>query len=696
MIASGIFRRSFAVVLVLAVGVLAACRKPAETSTASTKPKYGSFGFDAAGMDRAVPPGDDFNEYANGEWLKKTEIPADRSVYDTFTVLAELAETRTRRIITETSTNAAASGDAKKVGDYYAAFMDETGIEAKGIAVRPELDAINAVADKTALARALGETLRADVDLLNATNYYTNRLFGLWVSQDIDDPGKTSPYLVQGGLSLPDRDFYLENGKRFTDLRAQFLTHVTNVLTLASIADAAGKAVRIMALESAIARVHATQVETNDVKKGNNHWTRQDFAGKAPGLDWNAYFDAAGLGAQQTFVAWQPAAIAGIAGLVASQPLEDWKVYLAFHEIDRSSGLMTKAFAEEAFAFYGRTLNGTPKQQDRWKRAVAAVDNALGEAVGRIYAERYFPAESKRRAEAIVKDLVDAFGQRIDRLEWMSAETKAAARRKLAGLVVGIGYPDRWRDYAMLEVRRDDALGNAKRAGLFEYRRNLAKLGKPVDRSEWFLLPQEINALNLPLENRLIFPAAILEPPFFDLHADPAVNYGAIGGIIGHEISHSFDSTGALFDETGRLHNWWTPADFARFEQSSKALAAQYDEYRPFPDLGLNGALTLGENIADVAGLATAYDAYRLSLKGQEPPAIDGFTGDQRFFLGWAQNYRTKYREPVLRNLVMTDVHAPGPYRAATVRNVDKWYDAFGVMPGQKLFLAPDKRVKVW
>jgi putative endopeptidase len=678
------------------VAVSAACRTPAETTSGTTGPKYGSFGFDVAGMNRAVPAGDDFNEYANGTWLKKTEIPADRAVYDTFTLLAELAETRTRRIIDEASASTAASGDLKKVGDYYAAFMDEAGIEAKGNAVQPELDAIAAIPDKSGLARALGDTLRADVDLLNATNFYTNRLFGLWVSQDMDEPAKTSPYLVQGGLGLPDRDFYLDPGKRFVDLREKYQAHIARILALAAAPDADAKAARIIALETAIARVHATQVDTNDVRKGNNHWTRQDFPAKAPGLDWNAYFDRAGLGAQQTFVVWQPAAIAGISHLVETAPLEDWKAYLAFHALDRASGLMPRAFADEAFVFYGQTLNGTPKQQERWKRAVSAVDNALGEAVGRIYAERFFPPAAKARADAMVKDLVTAFGQRIDRLEWMSAATKAAARRKLAGLAVGVGYPERWRDYSALEIRRDDALGNARRAGLFEYRRNLAKLGRPVDRSEWFLLPQEINALNLPLENRLIFPAAILEPPFFDLHADAAVNYGAIGGIIGHEISHSFDSTGALFDETGRLRNWWTPADLARFEQSSKALAAQYDEYRPFSDLGLNGALTLGENIADVAGLATAYDAYRLSLNGKEPPALEGFTADQRFFLGWAQNYRTRYREPVLRNLIMTDVHAPGPYRAATVRNVDRWYDSFAVMPGQKLFLPPDKRVKVW
>jgi putative endopeptidase len=679
-----------------AAATLAACNKPAAPA-ASTRPVYGSFGFDTAGMDKAVAPGDDFYAYANGNWVKTTEIPADRSSFNTFTLLTVKAQDRTRALVEGLAGKAGVAGDEKKIADAYAAFMDEAGIEQKGVApLKGELDAITAISDGAALSRYLGTTLRADVDLMNATNYYTDRLFGLWVSQDMDMPTTVSPYLVQGGLSLPDRSYYVDSDAQSGQLRTALKAHMAKVLTLGGVADTDAKAARIMGLETAIARVHATQVETNDVEKGNNHWGRADFTTKAPGIDWSGYFDAAGLGAQQTFVVWQPAAVAGISGLVASQPLEVWKDYLTYRALDRASALLPKAFADESFAFYGATVQGTPQQQPRWKRAIGQVNHMLGFAVGKIYADKHFPASSKQRADTMVKNIVAAFGRRIDALPWMAAETKARARKKLETLQVGIGYPDRPVDYSALEIRRDDAIGNAERHSLWDYRRNLAKLGKPVDRSEWFLLPQEVNALNVPLENRLIFPAAILEAPFFDPAADDAVNYGAIGGVIGHEISHSFDSSGALFDETGKLHNWWQPADFAHFNASTKALADQYDTYKPFPDVHVNGELTLGENVADVAGLATAYDAYHASLEGKPAETIDGFTPDPRFFLGWAQNYRSKFREPALRGRLKTDVHAPGPYRAATVRNIDAWYTAFAVKPDQKLYLEPAQRVKVW
>jgi putative endopeptidase len=494
---------------------------------------------------------------------------------------------------------------------------------------------------------------------------------------------------------MPDRDFYLEGG-RMAELRKAYQAHIAKVLTLAGIADADARAARILALETAIARTHATQVETNDVKLGANYWTRADFDSKAPGIDWSAFFDGAQLGAQDTFVVWQPKATAGISKLVASQPLDTWKDYLQFRALDAASGLLPKAFADERFAFYGTALSGTPQQQERWKRGVNAVNGALGEAVGKIYIERHFDAQTKARADELVKNLLAAFDKRIDNLEWMTPQTKARAKAKLAGLKVGMGYPDTWRDYSALQVRADDPVGNAERASLFEYQRNLAKLGKPVGHEEWYLLPQEVNALNVPLENRLIFPAAILDAPFFDGAADDAVNYGAIGSVIGHEISHSFDSSGALFDETGKLANWWTPEDLKRFDEACKALAAQYDQYAPFPDAHVNGTLTLGENIADVAGLATAYDAFKLSQQGKPEVTLEGFTPDQRFFLGFAQAWRSKAREGALRNSLLTNVHAPGQYRAETVRNQDSWYPAFDVKPGQARYLAPEQRVKVW
>ncbi|RYD16258.1 MAG: M13 family peptidase [Lysobacteraceae bacterium] len=671
---------------------------PAATTEAiaAAKPALGSFGLDLAGMRRDARPGDDFYEFANGAWLDHTEIPADRSSYSSFTMIVEQAEKDTRAIIEGAAANPDAQGDARRIGDFYAAFMDEAAIEQRGLApLQPELDAIAALADRAALARTLGASLRADVDLLNATDYYTDRLFGLWVSQDLHQPDRYAPYLVQGGLGLPDRDFYLEGG-RFTELRQKYEAYAAQLFGLAGIADAQAKAARVLALETAIARAHATQEQTNDVQKGANAWKRADFAQRAPGLAWDAFFDAAGLSAQQDFIVWQPDAVGGLSKLVASEPLDAWKDWLAFHALDRAAPYLPRAWGDAHFAFHGNALSGTPQQKDRWKRAVDEVNEALGEAVGKLYVEKHFSPQTKARADEMVRNLVAAFDKRIDAVDWMSAETKARAKAKLATLRIGMGYPERWRDYSALEVRRDDALGNAGRAGQFEYRRNLAKLGQPVDHGEWFLLPQTVNALNVPLENRLIFPAAILQPPFFDAAADDAVNYGAIGGVIGHEITHSFDNSGALFDESGRLANWWTKEDLERFEAAGAALAAQYDQYKPFPDLAVNGKLTLGENIADVAGLATAWDGYALSRAGRPGEALEGFTPEQRFFLGWAQAWRSKAREPALRNSILTNVHAPGRYRALTVRNLDGWYPAFDVQPGQALYLAPEQRVKVW
>jgi putative endopeptidase len=671
--------------------------KPAASAPAEpTKPARGEFGIDTAGMDTSVAPGDDFFAYTNGTWVKTFEIPADRSRYGSFTLLTEKAQDRTKAIVEGAAADKSASGETRKIGDAYQAFMDEAGIEAKGLApIQPQLDAIAGIADASALSREVGEQLRTDVDLLNATNTYTDRLFGLWVSQHLDDPSRNGAYLVQGGLGLPDRDFYLQGGE-MADLRKQYQAHVAKVLSLAKIADADAKAARILALETAIAKVHASAVETGDVKAGANFWQRGDFATKAPGMDWDAFFAGAKLDQQPDFIVWQPKAVAGISKLVAAQPLETWKDYLAFHALDRASGFLPKAFADERFAFYGTTLNGTPQQQPRWKRALGVVDSMLGEAVGHLYVDKHFTAQTKARADEMVANILAAFGRRIDALEWMSPETKAKAKEKLAGMKVGMGFPSKWRDYSGLEIKPDDALGNVLRAGLFDYQRNLAMLGKPVDREAWYLLPQEVNALNIPLENRLIFPAAILDAPFFDGAADDAVNYGAIGAVIGHEITHSFDSSGALFDAQGKLANWWTPEDLEKFEAAGAALAAQYDAYAPFPDLHVNGKLTLAENIADVAGLATAFDAYKMSQEGKPAQVIGGFTPEQRFFLGWAQAWRAKARDQALRNSVMTNGHAPDMYRAATVRNQDAWYDAFGVKPEQKLYLAPEKRVKVW
>ncbi|HEY2028149.1 MAG TPA: M13 family metallopeptidase [Myxococcales bacterium] len=650
-------------------------------------------GIDLAGIDRTVAPGDDFFSFANGTWVKNTEIPPDRSSYGTGGVLVELTAKRTADLIA----HAPKEGDGEKIADYYAAYMDEAGIEAKGLApLQSRLMAIARIVNKTALAKALGQTIRADVDVLNNTRVSTENIFGLWVAQDLDDPTSYSPFLLQGGLCMPDRDYYLDPSERMQGIREKYQAYIATLLDLAKQPDAQGKAARIFDLEKRIAEVHATRLETEEVTKSDNHWPRESFAKNAPGLDWRTFFDAAGLGKQKTFVVWQPKATTGIARLVNEVPLQVWKEWLTYHAISRAAPYLPKAFVDASFQFHGKTLAGTPQLRDRWKRAVSATDAALGEAVGKLYVERYFPPAEKARAEEMVKNLLLAFDRRIDALDWMSPKTKATAKAKLKALKVGVGYPDKWRDYSSLQVSRDDAYGNFERAQLFELRRNLAKLGQPVDRGEWVMNPQLVNAVNLPAMNALNFPAAILQPPYFDPERAAVMDYGAAGAIIGHEISHSFDNQGALFDDEGRLRNWWTPEDFAHFEASGKALAKQFDEYEPFPGLHVKGEQTLSENIADVAGLNAAYDAYRISLNGQAAPSEAGFSGDQLFFLSFAQSWRNKTREAALRQQIITDGHAPARYRAQTVRNLDAWYPAFNVQPGQALFLAPQERVRVW
>ena len=658
----------------------------------------GSGGIDLAGMDKGVAPGDDFFAYANGGWLKSAVIPPDRSSFGPFVILSELTAKRTSDLIKEMAGREAPQGsETQMIGDFFGAYMDEAGIEAAGLKpLQPLLNAIRAAKDKTELARVLGGRLRADVDVLNATNVTTENLFGLWVAQDLDNPSRYVPFLLQGGLGLPDRDYYLDPSPKMAEIRTKYQAHIVSMLQLAHVADPKEKAVRIFELENRIARVHGSRTDTEDVKKGDNHWSRADFDKNAPGLDWTAYFTAAGLARQGDFVVWQPGAMTGIAALAASEALDTWKDYLVFRALEHAAGVLPKAFVDEHFAFHGTVLNGTPQLRDRWKRAVDATGEALGEAVGKLYVRRYFPPGEKARAQAMVHNLMAAFDKRIGRLEWMSPATKAKARTKLAVLKVGVGYPDKWTDYTGLDVRRHDAFGNWERAELFQLKHDLMKLGKPVDRDEWVMTPQTINAVNMPAMNALNFPAAILQPPFFDPSRPALMDYGAMGAVIGHEISHSFDDQGALFDAAGKLSNWWTREDFAHFEASAEQLANQFDAYHPFPDLAVNGKMTLSENIADLGGLAAAYDAYHLSLGGKDAAAVDGFTGDQQFFLSFAQAWKDKRREPALRNQILTNGHAPGMYRADTVRNLDAWYEAFSVKPGQALYLAPADRVRMW
>jgi putative endopeptidase len=653
-------------------------------------------GIDLAGMDRSIKPGDDFYAFANGGWMATTEIPPDRSEWGADYELIELTTARVQDLI-KTAAAAPPGSEARKIGDYYSSYLDEAKIESLGLKpLRPTLARIAAIKDKKALAREFGRELRADVDALNATNFETDHLFGLWVEQDLNDPKRYAPYLLQGGLGMPDRDYYLSANTHMVADRAAYKAHIAKVLTLAGIKDAESQAQRIFDLETKIAQVQAPRTESEDVLKANNPWARTAFATKAPGLDWTAFFTAAGLQKRPQFIVWHPKATAGESALVASQPLSVWKEYLAFHQIDDFSSVLPKAFSDERFAFYSHTLSGTPQQQVRWKRAVNATNKALGEAVGKLYVAKYFPPESKAQIEAMVGKLIEAFRVRIDKLDWMAPATKAEAKRKLSTLKVGVGYPDHWIDYSALKVTPGDALGNVQRAGLFEYRRNLAKFGHPVDRGEWAMTPQTVNAVNLPVRNALNFPAATLQAPDFNPANPVAMNLGATGATIGHEISHSFDDQGAMFDADGRLRNWWTPADLAHFQASGRALAAQYSQYHPFPDIALNGELMLSENIADIAGLNAAYDAYRLANGGKEGPSQQGLTGDQQFFIAFAQSWRTKTREALARQRAITDGHAPADFRADTVRNMDAWYPAFDVKPGEKFYLAPTDRVRIW
>jgi predicted metalloendopeptidase len=679
--------------------VVATPPQPVPTAVASAAPAAGeASGIDLAGIDAAVLPGDDFFRYANGAWIKATEIPADRSGWGTGAIVAERTNKRVADLIADAArSDAPAGSDARKVGDYYATFMDEAAIEAKGLGpVKDALAAIAKIRDARGLAAALGATLRADVDVLNRGNVYTENLFGLWIAQDLSDPSHYSPFLLQGGLGMEDREYYRDASPRMAEIRTRYQAHLATLLRLAGTPDAEARAARVFELEKAIAEVHASLVDSNDVLKGNNHWTRKELEKRAPGLDWAAFFKAARLDKQGEFVVWQPAALTGIAALVKSQPLAVWKDYLTAHRLNGLSAYLPKAFGDASFAFYGQALQGTPQQRERWKRSVEATNEALGEVVGKLYVGKYFPPAEKARAEAMVKNVIAAFGRRIDALSWMAPRTKVEAKAKLAGLKVGIGYPDKWRDYSGLSVVRGDAVGNVTRSSLFDYDTNLKRLGQPIDRGEWVMNPQLVNACNLPAMNALNFPAAILQPPDFDPARPAVMDYGATGAIIGHEICHSFDDSGALFDAKGKLENWWTKDDYAHFRASSEQLEKQFDAYQPFPDLHVNGKQTSSENIADVAGLYASYDAYRMSLGGQEAPTVAGLTGDQQFFLSFAQAWRNKYREPALRRRIVTDTHAPSEYRSDTVRNLDAWYTAFDVKPGQKLFLAPADRVRIY
>ena len=654
-------------------------------------------GINLAAMDKGVKPGDDFFLYANGSWMKNTEIPADRSRIGSHSIANDEIEKNLNTLIADLEKSEPAAGtDAARVKAFYHAYLDTATIDKQGMApIQGDLQRIAAIKDKTELARAIGGTVRADVDALNATDLTTENLFGVFVTQALAQR-EVMPYLMQGGLGMPEREYYLSTAPDMQKHQAAYRKYIGDLLAAAGITDSPAKAQRVWDLELKIARAHATREERDDWSKGTQVWSQADFAKKAPGLDWPAFFEAAQLARQQQFDAFDAGAIPRLAALVGSEPLDSWKDWLTFHQINQNTDVLPSKLDQLSFAFNGTELLGTEQQRPRDKRAIAAVNAGIGDALGKVYTDKYFPASAKAAIQDMVTNIKAAFVRRIDALAWMAPATKAEAKKKVETMSVGVGYPDKWVDYSSLQVAADSAYANKQAAEKLRYAQQLAKIGKPLDKGEWWMNAQLVNAVNLPVQNGLNFPAGILQPPFFNAKADPAYNYGAIGAVIGHEVSHSFDDAGAAFDSTGLMRNWWTPQDLATFKTNAKALSDQYDTYEPFPGLHVNGNLTLGENIADVAGLAAAYDAYKASLGGKEGPTIDGFTSDQRFFIAYAQSWATKMREAQLRQRIATDGHAPGQYRALTVRNLDAWYTAFNVQPGDKLYLAPEKRVKIW
>jgi putative endopeptidase len=692
----GVTRRGLAQSVLASGAVLAAARPvPAATPMPGGRPKFGAFGLDLTAMDRSVAPGDDFQRYANGAWMKAAVIPPDRASFGVYSPMGELIEARTRDIMQ----TAAASGspDGRRIADYYASLADEAGLERAGAApLKPELARVGAIQTRADLAFALARLSWAQMPNPNGTPPTPASPINAGVAPDPKQPTRYLPTLGQGGIGLPERDYYFKDTASNLAVRQAYKGHLARLFTLAGFDQPEARAARVYALEERIARGHRTAAANREAEKRYNPFSRADFAAKAPGLDWDSYLAAAGFEREPVVIVAQPEAIAAAAAAAGEVPLADWRDYLAFRAIRNFASVGPKAFREADFDYNARALRGIPQPPPMWRSAVLYTDQALGQAVGVIYLQRHFPAPMRAQVTAMTGNLKVAMGERIKGLSWMSPATKARALAKLARLKVEVGGPQPSRDYSTLAVRRGEPFGNLLAAEDFNRRRAVAKLGQPVDRSEWSMNPQTINAQSNPPLGKVMFPAGFLEPPHFDPNADPAVNYGAIGYVIGHEISHQFDDQGSKYDETGALNDWWSPDDLRRFRAATDALAAQYDAYEPLPGLHINGRLTLGENIGDLAGLAIARDAYLKSLGGRPAPVLGGLTGDQRFFLAFAQMERSIPRENALRQQVLTNPHSPDEWRTAEVRNVDAWYAAFDVKPGQKMYLAPEQRVRVW
>ncbi len=660
---------------------------PAVAARDLTKaPRMGTWGFDLSGRDPAASPGQSFFRYANGGYLDKLTIPADRASYGAFNALDELSRDRMKAVIDKAAASTAKDGPEAKVGALYRSYMDEATIEALGAKpLAEDLARVRAARSRADVARLMGATAKG----------FGQSFFNPQVYDDAKDPLKYAVYVSQGGLTLPDRDYYLD--EKFAPQRQAYEAYVAKMLALGGWPDAEAHAKAILAMETEVAKVSWTRAERRDDDKTYNPIETAKLASFAPGFDWNAFLAGADLSSARRIIAAENTAFPKIAAIYGRTDLETLKAWVAFTVIDQAAPYLSKDFDQARFDFRQKTLSGTPAQQPRWKRAVGVVDNNLGEALGKLYVEAYFPPEQKARMEALVGNLKTAMGARIQKLDWMGPETKRKALEKLGKFTVKIGYPDKWRDYSALTIREGDLYGNVERAAAFDWAYDVARMNGPVDRSEWEMTPATINAYYSSTKNEIVFPAAILQPPFFDPEGDAAINYGAIGGVIGHEITHGFDDQGRKSDGDGRLAEWWTKADAEKFTAQAAKLGAQYSATEILPGAKINGDLTMGENIADLGGLLLALEAYRISLNGQPAPVIEGLTGEQRVFLGWAQVWRAKYRDDLMKQILVSDPHSPPQARVdIPMRNIDAFYDAFGIKPGDPMYVPPEQRVRIW
>ncbi len=678
-----------AAVIFTCLVVLSGCNK---TPAKPPAPVNMNSGLDLAGLDIRVRPQDDLFRFANGTWLATTEIPADKSSWGSFNILQEKSLEQLRVIVDDAALHPDGDSIKIKIGNFYKAFVDEPNIESHGATpLAQDLDAIAALHSHADVAAYFGTRNAIGID----------SPLQFWIDQDARDARQYIVYFTQSGLGLPDRDYYFDNSQRGVEIREKYAAFLTHLFRLSSHSDPATAATGIIALETQLATHHWSKVANRDRDKTYNKFTSGQLATMLDRYNVTGFMQGLGLdtGAdqQQHVIVRQPSYIAALNELFTTVDVQTWKDYLRVKTLTSFAPFLSTAYADAHFDFYQRTLRGQPQQEPRWKRAINTINSSAGELLGQLYVARHFPPQAKIRMEELVDNLVTAYRQSIDELDWMSQPTKRAALEKLARFTPKIGYPERWKDYTDLHFSSDDLVGNIRRARIFSHNYALNKLGRPVDRGEWFMPPQQVNAYYNPGLNEIVFPAAILQPPFFDLHADDAVNYGAIGAVIGHEIGHGFDDQGSKSDGDGNLVNWWSDADRKQFEGKTRNLVSQFAAYEPLPGLPLDGELTLGENIGDLGGLSIAHKAYMLALQGNPAPTIDGFTGEQRVFLGWAQAWRVKRRNELTEQLIKTDPHSPPEFRVnGVVPNIDSFYQAFDVKPGDRLYLPEEQRVRIW